>query len=196
MLKMKKLYQVVLVSGLLPLVLVLAAFIVNLVVATDGISTVASMVIIFSAGVLLINGFFLYLYYNRARKQNNRQAISRSLLLIGLLVFNIVLDLVVYSYNSYASVTTTFQLENKSPDKIKKMFFSNGADKYFIAPMEPGETTSRALDFQSSEPVNYSYEQKGINYKGVLLQNTNAKKGKKIAVKIFRKGRVVVDSRD
>ena len=189
-------YYILLVTGLIPLISVIVSFITWLIVGGDILHTITSSIILFGFGFLLINLFFQFVHYGKARKQNNRHAINRGLFLIGLFLSNVVVDIVVYNYMQYATTTTTFEISNKSQGVIKKMFFTNGQEKYFIAPLDKGEKNSRALKFIFPGEVHYTFDLKGKTYRGLLLKEATASMGSQYRFSIFRNGRTKIQAHD
>ncbi|MDH5257147.1 MAG: hypothetical protein OEX07_04040 [Gammaproteobacteria bacterium] len=195
MLKIRHLYHIVLFTGLTPLILVLGFFVYWLVSGTAQGSTGISTVIVFTAGSLLINLFFLFVYYNKARAQNNRQAINRTLFLIGLFLANVVTDIIVYNYVNFAATSNTIVFENKAKHVVKKLFFTNGSEKYFISPIEPAESVSRVLSFASSGAVSYTFDLKDKTYSGELIKAVENSQGHHFRFSIYRNGRVKIEEK-
>ncbi len=192
MLKLKKLNNIILVTGLTPLVFVLVGFMFWLFNQEKDWQMLIPGIILFCSGILLINSFFLLIYFKKARQQNNPQALGKTLWFVGLLISNIVVDILIYNYVNYASQTTTFVIENKAGNVVKKMFFDDGDNKYFIAPVNPRSEKLRALSFVSGHPVDYSFELKGKTYQGELLAKGSQYQGKKVKMVIHRNGRVEI----
>lgn len=190
MLKLKKLNKIILFTGLTPLILVIIGFLLWGFIEEKDLQTVISGIILFCSGFLLINAFFLYVYFSKARQQNNPQALGKTLWFVGLLISNIVVDILSYNYVNYSTQTTTFIIENKAGKIVKKMFFDDGDNKYFIAPVDPGSTKTRALSFMSEASVDYSFELKGKAYQGQLLAKGSQYQGEKVKMVIHRNGRV------
>lgn len=193
-LKIKKLYHMILATGLTPLVLVIGSFILWLTI--DDKSSVNMLmlgVMIFSSGLILINAFFLFVYYGLAKKQRNTQALSRTITLIGLLLFNLILSLIFYNYMNYAQTTHTIVIDNRAQNLVKKMFLTQSAEKYFIAPIEAHDKLNRALQFKSTNEVTYTFDLKGQTYTGVLFDDVIATRGKQVKMIIYREGMVTVN---
>ena len=196
MLKINQLNHILLMTGLLPLFMVVGGFSYWLLSDSDSASNVVFGILLFAVGFLLINVLFFSFYYGKAKKQNNSHALNRSLFFIGLLVSNIVVEIFAYNYINYASTTNTIVVENKARSVVKKIFFSSGDEKYFISPVEKNEKISRVLAFSASGEVYYTFDLKGETYNGLLIKNSEKSMGDRIQLTIFRNGRVSVVGSD
>ena len=196
MLKIKQLTKILFFTGFVPLIFVTASFIIWLLTDDQNMIDLSFFIMLFSAGFLLINSVFLAIYYGTARKQNNRQALNRVIFFVGLLLSNFVVDVITYNYMNYSSSTTTVVIENQARDVVKKIFLSSGVEKYFIAPVEPEESVSRALSFSNSGSdsgtVSYTFDLKGDTYRGIFIHDVAQSLGKKIKLVIRQNGRVSV----
>jgi len=186
-------YHVLLLTGWLPLVMVCLGFAIWAVTSSALTSNMLSMIFIAVFGLLLINAFFLFTYYQKARKQNNPQALSRTLLFIGLLLANIVTDIFVYNYISYSKSSNAITIYNKSNDVAKKIFFTNGTEKYFVTPVEPKQSIARAIVFSPENNVKYTFDLKGKTISGVLMTKEVNALNQPVSMKIYTNGRVVVE---
>lgn len=189
---MKLLYRMSILTGLFPVLAGILLFIVWAFTRATWIES-SSAFFLYSGFFLILFGFVVLLIYNfRARQYSNRIYRKSSLFPLIILLMNFPLNAILYNSALYIKSTSIIVIENNSDFVVKKMYLTNGDKDYFIEPVEPHEKRVKALIFEQSGVVRYSFEIDNREVQGTMFHDLEIGTGGKSSMKISRIGNVIV----
>lgn len=189
---MEQLYRITLALGLLPFAVLIVTIFLQLTWQPAWLQS-ANLPIILLSSLLVIVGLVVFKrFFQKAKKKKSERYLSRALLPLFFLVVSLPLIAVTYFTTHYVSTTHTVTIVNDSDKIIKRMFFSNGDEKYFVKPIEPDETFTKALIFDTPGSVTYSLTLDTIVKEGTLFRKIQPQVGSSAKLTVTRSGRVLV----
>ena len=190
---MNKLYKLVLGLATAPMVVLLLTLFTWLGFRPVGLET-ATLALIIVCGLLSLAGFYLlYRLYHQASLKQSQRYLQKALILFVILLINIPLLGLTYYTTQYVKKTHTIIIQNQSSKTIKRMFISNGGDMYFIKPVEPHKTHTRAIIFRSDGPATYTLSLGNKTLSGTIFRQVDTSKGGTAKLTITRREKALIE---
>ncbi|MDX1812325.1 MAG: hypothetical protein R3240_10285 [Gammaproteobacteria bacterium] len=189
---MKNTYKPALYTALIAGIISGGVLIVSLTASAQSASRYFGLAMALAIICLLVSFFFTSQFYLKARRQGNQRNLAKSVIPISVLVLTVPLLLVSYFTTQFAQASHTVTFVNHSDKVIKKIFLSNGDEKYFLKPVDPGESVTTALIFKEKSKVEYTFNLEHEVFHGVLLQEGAQDTGGQVMLTVGRTERVSV----
>ena len=190
---MDKQYKLALVLGVIPF-FVLSILLTLWINSPDLDLLQLTLPLIIFSSICIILGFYVsFSFLNKAKARKSARNIGRTLLPVGLLILNVPLALVTYNTAEYIKATFTVAIDNRSKETVKKLFFQNGKEKYFVKPIEAGTTFTKALVFNTEGLVTYTFTLGNQEFTGTLFKHITPGKTSDATMTITRTQRVIIE---
>jgi len=190
---MTNLYRISLILSSTAISLVGALLFFWLSVQPTWINNVTTPILL-GASVLTLAGLIAAIsLFKKAKRLRSQKNLSKSLKPIALLIINIPLIIITYSVTHYVEITHTITITNNATKPLKKFFFANGTDKYFIKPIEPGQKYTKALIFTQDDKITYTFNIGNKILSGTVFDTVDLSKGAFAKIRVLKTEKVLVE---
>lgn len=187
-------FKLSLICGLAPLVIGVLIFFSWLVIRADwlmlaGAYNILAGLVFFVCGLLI-----LFAYGHKERKKGNSYPIKRSLISLGILLFNFPAALLAIYSADYVNGTSVATVINNSSFEAKDLTLSERDQSYSLSPIAPGQEVIKYFHFKHEGSVDYRLSLNGSIQKGVMFGYVTGGMGDRATMVIKKDGTVEIRS--
>ncbi len=185
-------YKLSLASGLIPLIIGGLIFFSWLVTRADWLMLAGIYNIMAGLALFLCGLGFLLVYGQKERKLGIGYPVKRTLILLGILLFNFPTAALVLYSAEYIISTSTATVKNSSLFEVTDMVLIEREQSYPFPPIAPGQEVIEHFHFKYEGSVDYKLSLNGSIKTGIMFSYVTGGMGENATMVIHSDGAVEI----